>query len=80
MGGPMLVVNVSEFRSNLQSFLGKVKSGEEMTLTSRGKAIAQIIPVADKKESAKKKLLSMRTKCVVGDVTSPLGESWEALK
>ena len=76
----MLVVNVSDFRSNLQSFLGKVKSGEEMTLTSRGKAIAQITPVADKKVSAKKKLLSMRTKCVVGDVTSPLGESWEALK
>ncbi len=35
-------VSVSRLRQNLQSFLGKVRRGATVRITSRGKAIAEI--------------------------------------
>lgn len=76
----MLEVPVSEFRSNLNKYLGKAQKGESILLTTRGKSIAQISPPANIQKQAKIKLKALRKKCKLGDVLSPLDEAWEALK
>jgi len=74
----MKEVNVTELRSNLPAYLARVKAGEELLLTSRGKKIARLSPVADGRQDAKKALALLRGKCMIGDVLSPLNEKWEA--
>ena len=73
----MREVNVTELRSHLPAYLGQVQSGEELVLTSHGKAIARILPSHDIRETARKQLKALRKKSYVGDVISPLGEVWE---
>ncbi len=74
----MLEVNVTEFRNHLPDYLGKVKSGEEVLVTLRGKVIARIMPAQNERTEARKHLSRLREKCKVGDVVSPFGEKWEA--
>lgn len=73
-------VAVSEFRANLLVFLKRVERGEGITLTSRGREVARIIPPENKREEAKTALEELRKTAVVEDVVSPVGEEWEALK
>ncbi|MDO8723665.1 MAG: type II toxin-antitoxin system prevent-host-death family antitoxin [Syntrophales bacterium] len=73
----MQEIKVTELRSKLPAYLRKVQEGEEMLLTSRGKAIARLVPVTDERVSAREQLALLRKKCRVGDVVSPLGEKWE---
>ena len=74
----MKEVNVTELRTNLPAYLRMVEAGEELLLTSRGKAIARLAPVADARSSAREQLALLRGKCRIGDVVSPLREKWEA--
>ena len=74
----MQEVNVTELRNNLQTYLSLVKKGEELLLTSRGKAIARLTPVEDTRHCAREQLALLREKCRIGDVISPLAEKWEA--
>jgi prevent-host-death family protein len=74
----MKEVNVTELRNNLPAYLGMVKDGEELLLTSRGKKIARLTPVADGLAEVKEKLARLRGKCTIGDVVSSLNEKWEA--
>ena len=74
----MKEVNVTELRNNLPAYLGMVKAGEELLLTSRGKKIARLTPVVDGRSGAKEKLTQLRVKCRIGDVVSSLNEKWEA--
>ena len=76
----MREVNITELRSHLPAYLGQVRTGEEVVVTSRGKAIARILPSQDIRETAKKQLKTLRKKSYVGDVISPVGEAWEAEK
>ena len=71
-------VNVTELRNNLPAYLGMVKAGEELLLTSRGKKIARLTPVADGRSGAREQLALLRGKCRIGNVVSPLNEKWEA--
>jgi prevent-host-death family protein len=73
-------VAVSEFRANLLVFLKRVERGEGITLTSRGREVARIIPPENKREEAKAALEELRKTAIVGDVLSPVGEDWEAMK
>lgn len=43
-------VNVTELRQNLPDYLARVKRGERLRITSRGKVIAEIAPPAATKE------------------------------
>ena len=52
----MKEVNVTELRNNLPAYLGMVKAGEELLLTSRGKKIARLTPVADGRAGAREQL------------------------
>lgn len=40
----MKEVKVTELRQNLPAYLARVKKGERVRVTSRGKAIAEIVP------------------------------------
>lgn len=73
-------VAVSEFRANLLGFLKKVERGEAITLTSRGREVARIIPPENKRKVSREALQALRKTACVGDVVSPLEEQWEAMK
>lgn len=74
----MREVNVTELRNHLPAYLGSVQDGEELLITSRGKVIAKLVPVEDPRQRARETLRELRRRCRIGDVVSPLGESWEA--
>lgn len=71
-------INITELRSHLPEYIGRVKKGEQFLVTSRGKAVASIVPVRDERKAARKRLAELRGCCTVGDVISPTGENWTA--
>lgn len=76
----MIQVNVTEFRNHLPAYLDKVKTGEEVALTSRGKIVARLVPELDESLRAREWLAAIRATSWVGDVVSPLDEEWEVLR
>ena len=74
----MIEVNITEFRNHLPDYLGQVKKGEDIILTSRGKVIARVTPVTDERVVAHGALMQLRETCRIGNVISPLDERWEA--
>ena len=55
----MKEVKVTELRQNLPAYLARVKRGERLRVTSRGKAIAEIAPPApteSESEAARRRL------------------------
>jgi prevent-host-death family protein len=46
MGKPMKEVNVTELRQNLPGYLARVRRGERIKVTSRGKVVAELAPPA----------------------------------
>lgn len=76
----MREVNVTDLRSHLPAYLMRVRTGEELVVTSHGKAIARILPSQDVREAARKQLEGLRKKSFVGDIISPVGEVWNAEK
>ena len=74
----MILVNVTEFRNHLPAYLDKVKTGEEVALTSRGKIVARLVPEIDECKLAQERLAELRKTSWVGDVTSPIDVNWEA--
>lgn len=76
----MREVNVTELRSHLPQYLASVEGGTEILVTSHGKVIARILPPIDIRQAAKEKLKKLRKCCKIGDVTSPIDESWDAGK
>jgi prevent-host-death family protein len=74
----MIQVNVTELRNHLPEYLGKVKSGEEVAVTLRGKVIARLVPETDECSAARSRLAAIRCASWVGDVVSPSGDDWEA--
>ena len=57
--------------------MGKVKAGEEVTVTSRGKVIARLVPEVDESSAARLRLEASRKDSWVGDVVAPIGEVWK---
>jgi prevent-host-death family protein len=74
----MLTVNVTELRTHLPEYLGKVRAGQEVAVTSRGRIVARIVPDSDNAVRARQALASLRGSCAIGDVVSPLDEAWDA--
>ena len=73
----MQEVKVTELRNNLPAYLNRVQGGEELILTSRGRAIARLSPVLDGRLDARKQLALLRGKSRIGDVVAPLDEKWD---
>lgn len=75
----MLEVPVTTFRKHIPDYLGKVRKGEDISLTSRGKVIARLVPPVDERKSAQQQLAALRAGIIhVGDVTSPIDAEWGA--
>ncbi len=74
----MQQVPVTVFRKHIPEYLGKVQHGEGISLTSRGREVARLIPPEDTRISAWEKLQALRSHCSVGDVVSPIDVEWEA--
>lgn len=55
-----------------------MKAGEEVSVTSRGKVIARLVPEVNKSIAARLRLEAIRKESWVGDVLTPTGEVWEA--
>jgi prevent-host-death family protein len=52
-------INVTELRQNLPAYLDKVRRGQRIKVTSRGRVIAEIVPAApnlDEAEAARARL------------------------
>lgn len=73
----MIKVTVTTFRKHIPDYLGRVRLGEDIALTSRGKVIARLVPPADERQSAQEQLAALRAACCIGDVVTPLEEKWE---
>lgn len=55
----MIKVGVKEAKNNLSRYLARVKKGEEVQITERGKPIARIIKEGTGSSSARKALLPL---------------------
>ncbi|HZP89340.1 MAG TPA: type II toxin-antitoxin system prevent-host-death family antitoxin [Burkholderiales bacterium] len=71
-------VNISELRQNLPAFIEQVRKGKELRITVRGKVVAKIVPEHEDREAARAFLASLRGKCKIGDIISPLDVEWDA--
>lgn len=73
----MINVGISEFRANLNAMLSRVQRGEIVVITSRGKEVARVVPPDFARAAARQELEALRQTAVVGDVVSPLDETWD---
>lgn len=73
----MKQINVTELRQHLPSYLSSVQKGAEIWVTAHGRVIAHIIPPTEPQKEARKKLEALRKHAIIGDVISPVGESWD---
>lgn len=78
--GKVQSVAVSKLRENMVHFLKKVQRGESITITSRGAAVARLVPIEKETEASRKRLELLRKTAFVGDVVSPIEEEWNASK
>ena len=73
----MLEVSVTTFRTHIPDYLDKVRKGEDIALTSRGKVIARLLPPEDEREKARQRLAELRATSRIDDVISSVDEEWE---
>jgi prevent-host-death family protein len=76
----MATVAVSKLREHMVDYLKLVQAGETITITSRGREVAKLVPPENKLNQARKALQALRKTAVVGDVESPLDEAWKVLE
>lgn len=76
--GTVITVNVTALRNRLPEYLGRVRAGEEVAITSRGRVVARMVPDTDSATRARQMLKSLRGSCTIGDVISPTGAQWNA--
>jgi prevent-host-death family protein len=75
----MAKVNITELRQNLPAYVARVREGETVEVTVRGRVIARIVPEEDRGAAARKRLKALRGRArIAGDITSPSGETWDA--
>jgi prevent-host-death family protein len=75
----MAKVNITELRQNLPAYVARVREGETVEVTVRGRIIARIVPEEDRGAAARKRLKALRGKArITGDLMSPSGETWDA--
>jgi prevent-host-death family protein len=74
----METIAVSELRSKLMKVMNEVQSGSSVSITSRGKVVARLVPPEAAMNSAKEKLRVLGKTAVLHDVLSPIGEAWKA--
>jgi len=74
----MIAIGISEFRTNMSAILQRVQNGEIITLMMRETEIAKLVPPDYARLAARQKLDELRQTAVIGDVLSPIDETWDA--
>lgn len=62
--GSMKTVSVSKLKASLSEYLAKVKAGEEVLVTERGRAVAKLVPVPAR-EGLPEQLLDLERRGIV---------------
>jgi len=65
-------VAVSEFRANLLKFLQEIQDGSSINITSRGKAVATVIPPELHRRKVRQRLKEIAKTAEINDVVSPV--------
>ena len=73
-------IAVSELRANLMKVLKEIEHGAIITITSRGKAVAKLVPPDNKREDAIKRLKELSRTAILDDVISPIDEKWKVMQ
>ena len=73
-------VSISEFRANLLTYLKQVQQGEQINVTSKGDVLATLSSPVSQQKSAGMQLKKLAETAKIGDVVSPSGENWDAMK
>ena len=74
----MSSVGVTELRQALPAWIDRVRRGEVVELTVRGVVVARLVPAEEPGAEARRALEALRSRAVIGDVESPIGDPWEA--
>jgi prevent-host-death family protein len=74
----MKSVSITELRANLLKYLKLVSRGEQISVTSKGKVLATLVPPVSEQRAAREDLDRLARTAVIGDLVSPLGEDWSA--
>jgi prevent-host-death family protein len=73
----MQSIAVSDLRANLMKVLKKIEKGSSVIITSRGKAVAQLVPADKSVKQAENKILELRKTAKIHDIISPIEEKWK---
>lgn len=74
----MTRVSMAELRRRLAHFLDRVEQGERIHVMRRGRVVAVMEPDRGIGDTASERLERLKTSAWIGDVESPLNESWDA--
>jgi prevent-host-death family protein len=69
-------VPVAELRQNFAAALARVRAGESLRITSRGRVIARLEPALDERTAAESRMAQFRATAVLGDIVSPVEAVW----
>nr|VFJ44616.1 MAG: Antitoxin component of toxin-antitoxin stability system, DNA-binding transcriptional repressor [Candidatus Kentron sp. FW] len=76
----MITVAISEFRSDLLTYLKSAQAGNRFQVTSKGVPLATITPPPNHNNAARVRLDKLAETAVIRDVLSPTGENWDAME
>jgi len=68
----MKVAAVAELKASLSRYLARVKTGEEVVVTERGKPIAKIIPIPDAETDEEQRLRRLEAQGIIRRGTGKL--------
>jgi len=74
----MKTISITDLRINLTTLIDRVKKGKSIIITSRGNPVAQLNPIVDRRKEAIAKLKTLRKTAIIGDIVSPIDDTWEA--
>ena len=74
----MQSIAVSELRANLMSILKNIEKGSSISITSRGKVVAKLVPPEESVKLAEQILAKLRESAKIYDVESPISANWKA--
>ena len=74
----MQSIAVSELRANLMRILKNIEKGSSISITSRGRVVAKLVPPEESLKIAEDKLANIRKSAKIHDVVSPISTNWEA--
>jgi prevent-host-death family protein len=75
-------IAAGEFKAKCLKLLDEVaETRETLVITKHGKPVAQVIPMAEPKQTLEEYLEKMKgTGVILGDIISPIDVEWNAMK